>query len=73
MEYNNTNNIAILLATYNGEKFLKEQLDSIYSQSYTNWSLYIRDDGSSDRTIDIIGEYSEKYSNIFWLQMNINI
>ncbi len=65
MEYNNTNNIAILLATYNGEKFLKEQLDSIYSQSYTNWSLYIRDDGSSDRTIDIIGEYSEKYSNIF--------
>lgn len=65
MEYNNTNNIAILLATYNGEKYLKEQLDSIYSQSYNNWSLYIRDDGSSDRTIDIILEYSEKYSNIF--------
>lgn len=53
--------IAILLATYNSERFLTEQIDSILNQSYQNWILYIRDDGSSDRTLEIIGEFQQSY------------
>lgn len=56
--------IAILLATYNSERYLAEQLNSLFAQSYKNFHLYIRDDGSNDGTIDIIKEYQKKYSNI---------
>jgi len=38
-------NIDILLTTYNGEQFLAVQIESILSQTYTNWKLLIRDDG----------------------------
>ena len=38
--------IAILLAVYNGEKYLSEQIDSILDQTNTSWTLYIRNDGS---------------------------
>lgn len=55
--------IAICLATYNGEEYLKQQLDSIVNQTYMNWHLYIRDDGSSDKTINIIKTYVENYPN----------
>lgn len=54
-------NIAILMSTYNGEKYLEEQIDSLLRQTYKDWILYIRDDGSKDRTIEIIGNYSAKY------------
>ena len=53
--------ISILLATYNGEKFLQEQLNSILNQSYSNWHLYIHDDNSTDNTVKIIKEYVSKY------------
>ena len=43
--------IAILLATYNGEKYLTEQIDSILSQTCHDWHLYIHDDGSKDSQI----------------------
>ena len=46
--------IAILLATYNGEKYLSEQLLSLYNQTYSDWTLYIADDGSTDGTIGIV-------------------
>lgn len=49
--------VDILLATWNGERYLAEQIDSILAQSYSNWRLLIRDDGSSDGTRDIIGRY----------------
>ncbi|GHV45913.1 glycosyltransferase (rhamnosyltransferase),family 2 (GT2) [Synergistales bacterium] len=52
-------NIAILLATYNGEKFLREQLDSLLAQTYQNWTCYIHDDGSTDSTVKIITEYAD--------------
>lgn len=60
-------NVAILLSTYNGEKFLEEQIDSILLQSYKNWSLYIRDDGSSDNTINIINTYTKNNTNIHFI------
>lgn len=53
--------IDICLATYNGEKFLKEQMDSIINQTYSSWHLWIRDDGSSDSTLQILNEYKVRY------------
>ena len=41
--------VDILLATYNGEKYLQEQIESILNQTYTNFRLLISDDGSTDR------------------------
>ena len=57
------NMIDILLATYNGRKHLREQIDSILTQSNQDWRLLIRDDISNDDTLDIIKEYVAKYSD----------
>ena len=46
--------VAILLATYNGEKYILKQLESIKEQTYTHFVCYIHDDGSTDETIEII-------------------
>lgn len=48
------------MATFNGEKYIREQLDSIYSQTYGNIDVYIRDDGSTDNTLEIVNEYCKK-------------
>ena len=53
--------IAILMATYNGEKYIEEQLDSILQQTYSDTAVFIHDDGSTDGTIDIVKKYTEKY------------
>ena len=53
--------IHIMMATYNGEKYLCEQIESILNQTYTEWKLYIRDDGSCDHTIEIIDQYTKKF------------
>ena len=53
--------IAICLATYNGEKFLHQQLDSILSQSYPHWILFVHDDGSTDKTCTILKSYAKDY------------
>lgn len=53
--------IEILMATYNGEKFISHQIESILGQSFDNWQLLIRDDGSLDGTLDIIYGYINKY------------
>ena len=63
-----TNKLLIMMATYNGEAFLREQLDSILDQTVTDWSLIIRDDHSSDRTVDIIQEYMAKDERIQLIQ-----
>ncbi len=49
--------IDILMATYNGEKYLRAQLDSILQQTNSDWRLIIRDDCSTDETVQIIKEY----------------
>ncbi|ONG01419.1 hypothetical protein BWQ95_23300 [Aeromonas hydrophila] len=56
--------VDILLATYNGEKYLPEQINSILSQSFSNFTLYIRDDGSTDSTVNIIESYCSIDSRI---------
>ena len=60
MEHNNYD-IAVLLATYNGGKYIREQLDSLFQQSCKQFHLYVRDDGSSDDTMKIVEEFRLKY------------
>ena len=56
-----TDGVAILLATYNGEAYLDEQLRSLVAQTYPDISIIIRDDGSSDRTPEIIDDWLARY------------
>ena len=49
--------VNIILATYNGSKHIRRQLDSLLEQSYPNITIYIRDDGSTDGTVRIVEEY----------------
>lgn len=58
--------IAVLMSTYNGEKYLREQLDSILNQKNVEVSILIRDDGSTDSTIYLLDAYKNKYRNISW-------
>ncbi|MGB4655061.1 MAG: glycosyltransferase family 2 protein [Bacteroidales bacterium] len=53
--------ISVAMATYNGEKFLKEQLDSIYSQSYLPYEVIVTDDCSTDSTVSILEQYKESH------------
>ncbi|WP_281742885.1 glycosyltransferase family 2 protein [Polynucleobacter yangtzensis] len=55
--------VAILLATYNGEKYLREQLQSIAAQDMTNWGLFVSDDGSSDATKKILADFADEYAD----------
>ncbi|MEO6805313.1 MAG: glycosyltransferase family 2 protein [Edaphobacter sp.] len=57
--------VEVLLATYNGERFLREQIDSILSQDYADLRVLARDDGSSDGTVSILNEYSERFPSRF--------
>lgn len=57
----NPRSIAILLAAYNAQDFIADQLDSIISQTNTEWTLYIRNDGSKDETQGIIDRYNLAY------------
>lgn len=52
------------MSTYNGEKYIREQIDSILEQSYQDIELLIRDDGSRDNTLLILKEYEAKYINV---------
>ena len=56
--------IAVIMSTYNGEKFLNVQIDSILAQKDVDLSLYIFDDCSKDNTVSIAKEYEQKYDNV---------
>ena len=75
---NSKPSVQILMSTYNGEKYLGTQLDSLFNQKDVNVSLLVRDDGSSDNTTSIIEDYAKEnpiklirgnnkgYANSFW-------
>lgn len=65
--------VAILLSTYNGEKYLREQIDSILAQTYDNFELIVRDDGSRDSTVEIVKEYMEKSDKEITLMVGKNL
>ena len=56
--------ISVCVPVFNGEKHLKECLDSCIAQTFTNYEIIICDDGSSDKSISIIEEYVAKYKQI---------
>lgn len=58
-------NTAVLVATYNGVDYIKEQLLSILGQTLLNIDIYVRDDGSDDETMVIVNELAAMHSNIF--------
>ncbi|WP_289161926.1 glycosyltransferase [uncultured Parabacteroides sp.] len=49
--------VSVVLCTYNGEKYIKEQIDSILNQSYPIYELIVQDDASNDRTVNILAQY----------------
>lgn len=53
--------ISVIIGIYNCEKTIREAIDSILSQTYQNFEMILCDDGSTDRTLQIAGEYAEKY------------
>lgn len=59
--------VNILMSTYNGQRFLAQQLDSVLNQTYKDWTLLIRDDGSSDRTPEIIADYASRDPRIHFI------
>lgn len=66
--------VQILMSTYNGEKYLKQQLDSILNQTYPDICVLIRDDGSTDGTVAILQQYADKHENItFYTGKNIGV
>lgn len=66
--------IAVMLSVYNGEKYLEEQIESIIKQSNVNVSIYIRNDGSTDKTTSILNSIINVYPNIhFYNGNNIGI
>ena len=56
--------VTIALATYNGEQHIRTQLDSILAQTYQNFKIVIRDDGSSDDTLNIVRDYQKRTDKI---------
>jgi glycosyltransferase involved in cell wall biosynthesis len=56
-----TPSVAILMCSYNGSKFISEQLDSLEKQFFSNWRLIVSDDGSSDCTLKILREYQTRW------------
>lgn len=58
--------LSIIIPTFNCEKYVGEMIDSIISQTFTNWELILVDDGSTDGTHNILNEYQQKNSRIRW-------
>jgi glycosyltransferase involved in cell wall biosynthesis len=65
--------VSIAMCTYNGERFLREQLNSLIAQDYPNLELIVVDDKSTDSTFDILQEYEKKYPYIHTIQNDKNI
>lgn len=63
------NKVIVLISTFNGEKFIKEQLDSLYSQESVDVSILVRDDGSNDNTCTILNREQE-LGKLHWYQGN---
>lgn len=63
--------VVVLMSTYNGEKYIREQLDSIYNQKEIEVKVFVRDDGSNDSTQAILNEYKIKYGLIWYTGDNL--
>lgn len=60
------------MATFNGEKYIEEQINSILNQTYLNLDLFVRDDGSTDRTVEIVNSYIKKDKRVHLVSCGSN-
>lgn len=65
--------LSALMTVYNGERFIRDTIDSILNQTYSNFELVIVDDGSTDKTVDIINQYTDKRIKFIPLLENIGV
>ena len=56
--------ISVVMCTYNGARFIREQLDSILNQTYPIYELIVQDDCSTDETVEIVKEYQVRFSQV---------
>lgn len=61
------NNISIIIPVYNGEEFIKRCIESILNQSYKSFEVILINDGSTDKSLELIKDYSKKYKNIEYI------
>ncbi|MFC3039727.1 glycosyltransferase family 2 protein [Virgibacillus xinjiangensis] len=64
LENNQSPLISVITPAYNAERFIKETIQSVLDQSFTDWEMVIVDDQSQDRTVDFVKEYQQKDSRI---------
>lgn len=64
--------VAVLMSTYNGEKYIKEQIESILSQKLVDVHLFVRDDVSSDSTVDILEQY-QRDGKLKYIKGKVNV
>ena len=57
--------VSVVMCTYNGERFLREQLNSILAQDYPLYEIIVQDDRSTDDTWDILKSYCAAHPNLF--------
>lgn len=60
----NSKKAVIMMATYNGEKYIQDQIESLQNQTFTNWELYISDDNSTDGTLSLLKKLKAKEPRI---------
>ena len=65
--------VMVLMSTFNGEKYVSNQLDSILNQTYENMKIHIRDDGSTDHTVDILRQYEQQGKIVLEAGENIGL
>lgn len=65
--------ISIILPTYNGEKYIKWAIESVISQSFSDWELIVIDDGSNDNTESIVKEYAGKDQRVIYFKNEVNL
>lgn len=67
------NKVTVFMPVYNGEKYIKQAIDSILNQSYTDFELLIIDDGSTDNTVNIISAYTDSRIRLLCNKKNMGI
>src|SRR5215510_7816825 len=51
--------VSVIMPAYNGERFIKQAIESVFAQTYPNWELIVVDDGSTDNTVQIISSFAD--------------
>ena len=65
--------ICVLLSSYNGEIYIKEQIDSIFKQEDVDVTLYVRDDCSSDKTLEILNDIQKEHDKKMFIMRDLNV